>query len=132
MHASGDPAALLVLEQATPAEAAHYRQALGLDRPLYQQYVQCMSQFWCSHTIRSFIPVITVMGLQCGALVQGAIVVEPIFAWPGLGWLLVEAIAARDFPVVVAGAMIAAVFVTLVNLSVDLLYGWLDPRIRVH
>jgi ABC-type dipeptide/oligopeptide/nickel transport system permease subunit len=49
-------------------------------------------------------------------------VVEPIFAWPGLGWLLVESIAARDFPVVVAGAIIAAVFVTLVNLIVDLLY----------
>jgi ABC-type dipeptide/oligopeptide/nickel transport system permease component len=78
------------------------------------------------------IPVITVMGLQFGALVQGAIVVEPIFAWPGLGWLLVESIAARDFPVVVAGATIAAVFVTLVNLIVDLLYSWLDPRIRVH
>ena len=78
------------------------------------------------------IPVITVMGLQFGALVQGAIVVEPIFAWPGLGWLLVESIAARDFPVVVAGAIIAAVFVTLVNLIVDLLYGWLDPRIRVN
>jgi ABC-type dipeptide/oligopeptide/nickel transport system permease component len=78
------------------------------------------------------IPVITVMGLQFGALVQGAIVVEPIFAWPGLGWLLVESIAARDFPVVVAGAIIAAVFVTLVNLVVDLLYGWLDPRIRVN
>jgi peptide/nickel transport system permease protein len=78
------------------------------------------------------IPVITVMGLQFGALVQGAIVVEPIFAWPGLGWLLVESIAARDFPVVVAGAIIAAVFVTLVNLIVDLLYGWLDPRIRMN
>lgn len=76
--------------------------------------------------------VITVMGLQFGALVQGAIVVEPIFAWPGLGWLLVESIAAHDFPVVVAGAIIAAVFVTLVNLIVDLLYGWLDSRIRVN
>ena len=278
VHASGDPAALLVPEQATPAEAANYRKALGLDRPVYEQYVQFMSHFWFSDTVKSFrfqqpllplvlqhlkftlilagltivarsllaiplgifsalkrgsvmdvgirlvvvmgqsmpsfwvamllmlilavhlrlfpvsgvgvaqivlpamtlaffqivvllrlvrsemlevmgqeyvrtarakgvpelwvtvrhalknaaIPVITVMGLQFGALVQGAIVVEPIFAWPGLGWLLVESIAARDFPVVVAGAIIAAVFVTLVNLIVDLLYGWLDPRIRVN
>ena len=54
VHASGDPAALLVPEQATPAEAAHYRQALGLDRPLYQQYFQFMSQFWFSDTITSF------------------------------------------------------------------------------
>jgi peptide/nickel transport system permease protein len=278
VHASGDPAALLVPEQATPADAANYRRALGLDRPVYEQYVQFMSHFWFSDTVKSFrfqqpllplvlqhlkftlilagltivasslvaiplgifsalrrgsvmdvgirliavmgqsmpsfwvamllmlilavhlrlfpvsgvgvkqvvlpamtlaffqiavllrlvrsemlevmgqeyvrtarakgvpevwvtirhalknaaIPVITVMGLQFGALVQGAIVVEPIFAWPGLGWLLVESIAARDFPVVVAGAIIAAVFVTLVNLIVDLLYGWLDPRIRVN
>jgi peptide/nickel transport system permease protein len=278
VHASGDPAALLVPEQATAADAANYRKALGLDRPIYEQYVQFMSHFWFSVTVKSFrfqqpllplvlqhlkftlilaaltivassllavplgifsalrrgsvmdvgirlvavmgqsmpsfwvamllmlilavhlrlfpvsgvgvknivlpamtlaffqlavllrlvrsemlevmgqeyvrtarakgvpelwvtirhglknaaIPVITVMGLQFGALVQGAIVVEPIFAWPGLGWLLVESIAARDFPVVVAGAIIAAVFVTLVNLIVDLLYGWLDPRIRVN
>jgi peptide/nickel transport system permease protein len=278
VHASGDPAALLVPEQATAADAANYRKALGLDRPIYEQYVQFMSHFCFSDTVKSFrfqqpllplvlqhlkftlilaaltivassllavplsilsalrrgsvmdvgirlvavmgqsmpsfwvamllmlilavhlrlfpvsgvgvknivlpamtlaffqlavllrlvrsemlevmgqeyvrtarakgvpelwvtirhglknaaIPVITVMGLQFGALVQGAIVVEPIFAWPGLGWLLVESIAARDFPVVVAGAIIAAVFVTLVNLIVDLLYGWLDPRIRVN
>jgi peptide/nickel transport system permease protein len=278
VHASGDPAALLVPEQATAADAANYRKALGLDRPIYEQYVQFMSHFWFSDTVKSFrfqqpllplvlqhlkftlilaaltivassllavplgifsalrrgsvmdvgirlvaimgqsmpsfwvamllmlilavhlrlfpvsgvgvknivlpamtlaffqlavllrlvrsemlevmgqeyvrtarakgvpelwvtirhglknaaIPVITVMGLQFGALVQGAIVVEPIFAWPGLGWLLVESIAARDFPVVVAGAIVAAVFVTLVNLIVDLLYGWLDPRIRVN
>jgi peptide/nickel transport system permease protein len=278
VHASGDPAALLVPEQATAADAANYRKALGLDRPIYEQYVQFMSHFWFRDTVKSFrfqqpllplvlqhlkftlilaaltivassllavplgifsalrrgsvmdvgirlvavmgqsmpsfwvamllmlilavhlrlfpvsgvgvknivlpamtlaffqlavllrlvrsemlevmgqeyvrtarakgvpelwvtirhglknaaIPVITVMGLQFGALVQGAIVVEPIFAWPGLGWLLVESIAARDFPVVVAGAIIAAVFVTLVNLIVDLLYGWLDPRIRVN
>lgn len=78
------------------------------------------------------IPVITMMGLQFGALVQGAIVVEPIFAWPGLGWLLVESITARDFPVVVAGAIIAAIFVTMVNLLVDIVYGWLDPRIGVN
>ena len=94
-----------------------------------------VSELWVTirHALKNAaIPVITVMGLQFGALVQGAIVVEPIFAWPGLGWLLVESIAARDFPVVVAGAIIAAVFVTLVNLVVDLLYGWLDPRIRVN
>jgi ABC-type dipeptide/oligopeptide/nickel transport system permease component len=278
VRASGDPAALLVPEQATPEDVAQYRRALGLDRPLHEQYLQFMGNFWLSDTVRSFrfhrpllplvlqqlqftlvlagltvvvsallavplgivaalrrgsaldvgirivavlgqslpsfwvamllmlglavhlrllpvsglgvqhsllptltlaffqvavllrlvrsemlevlsqdyirtarangvperwvtcrhalknaaIPVVTVLGLQFGALVQGAIVVEPIFAWPGLGWLLVESIAARDFPVVVAGAIIAAVFVTLVNLVVDLLYGWLDPRIRVH
>src|SRR6266511_2007915 len=278
VQASGDPAALLVPEQATPEDVTNYRQALGLDRPIYAQYVQFMGNFWLSDTVQSFrfhqpllplvlqhlkftlilagltivvsgllalplgiiaalkrgsvldvgirvvavmgqsmpsfwvamllmlvlavqlrlfpvsglgvknsilptitlaffqmavllrlvrsemlevmsqeyirtarakglpelrvtvqhalknaaIPVITMMGLQFGALVQGAIVVEPIFAWPGLGWLLVESITARDFPVVVAGAIIAAIFVTLVNLLVDILYGWLDPRIGVN
>jgi peptide/nickel transport system permease protein len=278
VHVSGDPAALLVPEQATPEDVANYRKALGLDRPIYEQYLQFMGNFWLSDTVKSFrfqqpllplvlqhlqftlilagltivasalvavplgivaalrrgsvmdvgirvvavmgqsmpsfwvamllmlilavhlrlfpvsglgvknvvlptitlaffqmavllrlvrsemlevmsqdyirtarakgvperwvtirhalknaaIPVITVMGLQFGALVQGAIVVEPIFAWPGLGWLLVESIAARDFPVVVAGAIVAAIFVTAVNLVVDILYGWLDPRIRVN
>ena len=278
VHMSGDPAALLIPEQASPEDVAQYRRELGLDRPVYEQYLQFMGSFWFSDTVKSFrfhqpllplvmqhlkvtlilaaltivvssllaiplgiaaalkrgsvwdvgirvmavlgqsmpsfwvamllmlilavhlrlfpvsglgvkniilptitlaffqmavllrlvrsemldvmhqdyirtarakglrefwvtmrhalknaaIPVITVMGLQFGSLVQGAIVVEPIFAWPGLGWLLVEAIASRDFPVVVAGAIIAAVFVTLVNLIVDLLYGWLDPRIRMH
>jgi peptide/nickel transport system permease protein len=107
---------------------------------MHQDYIRTarakgLREFWVTlrHALKNAaIPVITVMGLQFGSLVQGAIVVEPIFAWPGLGWLLVEAIAARDFPVVVAGAIIAAVFVTLVNLIVDLLYGWLDPRIRMH
>jgi peptide/nickel transport system permease protein len=278
VHVSGDPAALLVPEQASPADVASYRQALGLDRPIYEQYLQFMGNFWLSDAVKSVrfhqpllplvlrhlqftlilagltivasgllavplgimaalrrgsvldvgirvvavlgqsmpsfwvamllmlvlavhlrlfpvsglgvknivlptitlaffqmavllrlvrsemlevmsqdyirtarakgvperwvtvqhalknaaIPVITLMGLQFGALVQGAIVVEPIFAWPGLGWLLVESIAARDFPVVVAGAIVAAVFVTMVNLVVDILYGWLDPRIRVN
>jgi ABC-type dipeptide/oligopeptide/nickel transport system permease component len=107
---------------------------------MHQDYIRTarakgLRAFWVTmrHALKNAaIPVITVMGLQFGSLVQGAIVVEPIFAWPGLGWLLVEAIAARDFPVVVAGAIIAAVFVTLVNLIVDLLYGWLDPRIRMH
>jgi peptide/nickel transport system permease protein len=74
--------------------------------------------------------VITVMGLQFGALVQGAIVVEPIFAWPGLGWLLVESIAARDFPVVQAAVFIIASTFVLINLLVDILYTWLDPRIQ--
>jgi peptide/nickel transport system permease protein len=78
------------------------------------------------------IPLITMMGLQFGALVQGAIVVEPIFAWPGLGWLLVESIAARDFPVVVGASIIGAMLVTIVNLTVDILYHRLDPRIRVN
>lgn len=77
------------------------------------------------------IPVVTMVGLQLGGLIQGAVVVEPIFAWPGLGFVLVNSIFLRDFPVVIAGALIAAALVSLINLMVDVLYGFLDPRIRV-
>jgi ABC-type dipeptide/oligopeptide/nickel transport system permease component len=69
-------------------------------------------------------------GLLLNGLVVGAVVVEPIFAWPGLGWLLVQSVFARDYPVVVAGATVAAIVVALVNLAVDVLQVWIDPRIR--
>lgn len=84
------------------------------------------------HTLKNAIlPVLTMTGLQLGNLVLGAVVVEPIFAWPGLGQLMVNSVFARDFPVVVGGAIVAAVIVTAMNLLVDILYGALDPRIRV-
>ena len=77
------------------------------------------------------MPVVTMVGLQLGGLIQGAVVVEPIFAWPGLGFVLVNSIFLRDFPVVIAGALIAAALVSLINLLVDTVYAFLDPRIRV-
>lgn len=77
------------------------------------------------------IPVVTIMGLQLAGLLGGAVVTETIFAWPGVGWLLYEAIASRDYPVVVAGALIAAMGVSLINLTIDVAYGYLDPRVRV-
>lgn len=76
------------------------------------------------------LPVLTMAGLQLSGLVLGAVVVEPIFAWPGLGHLMVKSVFARDYPVVVGGAIVAAVLVTGVNLIVDILYSTLDPRIR--
>lgn len=78
----------------------------------------------------SLIPVVTVMGLTVGGLMGGSLIVESIFLVPGVGSLLVTAIFHRDFPVIQAGAMILALFVILINLGVDLLYGFLDPRIR--
>jgi peptide/nickel transport system permease protein len=77
------------------------------------------------------IPVVAMAGLLLNFLVLGAVVVEPIFAWPGLGWLLVQSVLARDYPVVVGGATLAAVLVALINLGVDVLQVWIDPRIRV-
>ncbi len=84
------------------------------------------------HAVRNMlIPVVTVLGLQFGVLLGGAVVVELVFSWPGIGRLLIDAIGHRDYPVVQACvAVMAVVFVTL-NLLVDLVYGALDPRVRV-
>jgi peptide/nickel transport system permease protein len=76
------------------------------------------------------LPVVTVFGLQVGALLAGAIITETVFAWPGMGLLAIQAVRDRDVPVVQAFVIIAAFIVLVVNLSVDLLYGYLDPRIR--
>jgi peptide/nickel transport system permease protein len=83
------------------------------------------------HTLRNaLIPVVTVIGLQLGLLLSGAVLTETIFALPGLGRLMVAAILARDYPVVQAGALLAAFVFVLVNLLVDVSYAYLDPRIR--
>src|SRR5919109_614897 len=71
-------------------------------------------------------------GLEAGQLLGGAVVTETIFAWPGLGRLTVQALLNRDFPVVMAAVSFTSIVYTLMNLVVDLLYGWLDPRVRVR
>ena len=82
------------------------------------------------HTLRNaLIPVVTIFGLQFGYLVGGTVVVETVFAVPGLGQLLIQSITGRDYPVVQAITVIAAFFVILVNLIVDLSYSFLDPRV---
>jgi peptide/nickel transport system permease protein len=85
------------------------------------------------HTLRnSAIPIVTLAGLEAGQLLGGAVITETIFAWPGLGRLTVQALLNRDFPVVLAAVSLTSVIYTLMNLAVDLLYGWLDPRVRVR
>ena len=84
------------------------------------------------HTLRnSAIPIVTLVGLEAGQLIGGAVITETIFAWPGLGRLTVQALLNRDFPVVLAAVSFTSVVYTLLNLLVDLAYGWLDPRVRV-
>lgn len=78
----------------------------------------------------ALIPVVTVVGLQFGALLTGAIITETIFSWPGLGRLLIQAIRTRDYPLIQAGVLIIAATYVLVNMLTDLVYAWLDPRIR--
>ena len=83
------------------------------------------------HAFRNaLIPVITVIGLQVGTLLAGAILTETIFSWPGIGKWLVEAIHRRDYPVVQGGILLSATIIILVNLIVDVLYGVINPRIR--
>jgi peptide/nickel transport system permease protein len=76
------------------------------------------------------IPVITVQGIQVGYLLGGAVVIEQIFGMPGIGWMILNGIYQRDYPVVQAGVLFVALTFVLVNLLVDLVYAYLDPRIR--
>ena len=83
------------------------------------------------HALRNaLIPVLTVIGMQTGSLLAGAVLTETIFSWPGIGKWLIEAIARRDYPVVQAGILISATTFIAINLVVDLLYGVVNPRIR--
>jgi ABC-type dipeptide/oligopeptide/nickel transport system permease component len=83
------------------------------------------------HAFRnSLIPIVTIVGLQFGAVLTGSIITETIFAWPGVGRLLITAINTRDYPLVQGCILWIAVIYVGVNLVTDLMYGWLDPRIR--
>lgn len=83
------------------------------------------------HALRNaLLPVVTVIGLQVGTLLAGAILTETIFSWPGLGRWLIEGLQRRDYPVVQGGVLLIATLIILVNLLIDLLYGIVDPRIR--
>ncbi|HEX9016408.1 MAG TPA: ABC transporter permease, partial [Chloroflexota bacterium] len=75
------------------------------------------------------IPIVTIIGLQMSGLIGGAIIVETIFSWPGLGRLIVQSIQFRDFPTAQAAVFFTAVTVSAINLIVDLLYGVLNPRV---
>jgi len=83
------------------------------------------------HALRNaMIPVVTVIGLSVGTLLAGAILTETIFSWPGIGKWMVDSIFRRDYPVVQGGLLLIAVMVMIVNLTVDLLYGFINPKIR--
>ena len=83
------------------------------------------------HAFRnSLIPIVTVLGLQCGSVLTGAVITETIFAWPGIGRLLVQSISSRDYPAVQGCILLIAITYVSMNVLVDVLYGFLDPRIR--
>ncbi|MFH1975330.1 MAG: nickel ABC transporter permease [Pseudomonadota bacterium] len=85
------------------------------------------------HAVRNaLIPVITVMGIQFGYLLSGAVLTETVFAWPGVGRLMIQSIYMRDYPVVQGAILLVAINFTLVNLFVDVLYGYINPKIRIE
>jgi peptide/nickel transport system permease protein len=83
------------------------------------------------HALKNaLIPVITIVGLQFGALLGGAFVVETVFAWPGVGRLAVQALSNRDYPIIQGVVLFVSLIVVLVNLATDVLYVAIDPRVR--
>lgn len=83
------------------------------------------------HALRNAaIPIVTFVGYEIASLVNGAVVVEVIFGWPGIGQLIMTAIERRDFPVIQANVIVVATLIVLINLVVDIVYGYIDPRIR--
>jgi peptide/nickel transport system permease protein len=92
-----------------------------------------MKMFWVvyKHSLKNaIIPVLTIIGLQTGLLLGGAILTETIFSWPGIGRYIYEAIGFRDYPVIQSGILIVAAIFVMINLIVDLLYAFIDPRIK--
>ena len=83
------------------------------------------------HALRNAaLPVVTIVGLMFGTLMAGAVITETIFAWPGVGLLTIQAIQNRDFPLVQAAVLVVSMTFVFVNLGVDLLYAYIDPRIK--
>lgn len=87
---------------------------------------------WIHAFRNAMIPVVTLAGLELAELVSGAFITETIFAWPGLGRLAINAVYQRDFPVVQGVVLVAAIGFVMINLLVDLLYAWIDPRVKLQ
>lgn len=83
------------------------------------------------HALKNcLIPTVTVLGLELGTMLSGSVVVETVFAWPGVGWLMIQAVEARDLPLVRAVVMVVGTTFVVINVMVDILYSYLDPRIK--
>ena len=126
--------ALLKISLAIRLTRAGVREAMGLD---YVKYARAKGlstrRIIFVHVMKNImIPVVTVMGLEFGSLIGFSVVTETIFAWPGMGKLLIDAILQLDRPVVVAYLMIIVLFFVLINLIVDILYSILDPRVMLQ
>jgi peptide/nickel transport system permease protein len=129
----------LALGVGSAASVARYMRS-GMLEQIRQDYVRTARAKGLServvifkHAMRNaLIPVVTLLGLYLPFLVGGAVIIETIFAWPGMGRLIVQAIFQRDYPIVLASAFVLSIMVVLGNLIADILYSVVDPRIRVE
>lgn len=129
----------LTLTVLASASVARYQRAALLD-VLPADYVRTARlkglterEILRKHVLRNaLLPIITLVGLSFPALLTGAFFIEKIFAWPGMGYEVVNAIGTRDYPLVVGGVILGSIMVTLGSLLADLLYAWADPRLRDH
>ena len=109
------------LQEALKSDFVQLERVLGLSE----------TRIFLKHALRNAaLPIVTYLGLQFGLIIGGAIVTERVFAWPGIGQTIVEAVLNRDYPVVQATVLVTAVLFMLINLIVDILYMVLDPRVR--
>jgi len=84
------------------------------------------------HALRNaMLPVITILGLQLGTLLGGAVITETVFSWPGIGSEMVDGIQNRDYPIVQACVLVISLLYVVVNVMTDIIYAWVDPRIRL-
>lgn len=126
-----------VLGSVYVAQWARYLQA-SLGEALREDYIRTAQAkgvgaagvVMCHALPNALLPFVTVLGLELPRLLSGAMVTEVVFSWPGLGRLLTGSLLGRDYPVVMAVLMILAVTVVLMNLVTDIVYGWIDPRVR--
>lgn len=129
----------LTLATATAATVARFTRSSMLD-VLHQPFMRTAKAKGIPHNRRvlhhalpnAAIPVVTVVGMRIGGLIGGAVTIETVFAWPGIGMLLVNSVNQRDLAVVQAVVLLIALTMVVVNLIVDLTYGWLDPRIDLN
>ncbi|WP_375598738.1 ABC transporter permease [Devosia sp. Naph2] len=129
----------LTLGTATTATVARFTRSSMLD-VLHQPFMRTAKAKGIPHNRRvtrhalpnAAIPVVTVIGMRIGGLIGGTVTIETVFAWPGIGMLLVNSVNQRDLAVVQAVVLLIALTMVVVNLIVDFTYGWLDPRVEVH
>ena len=112
---------------------------LSLSAEQRQDYVRTAYAKGQSRTIvilrhmlpNALLPLVTVAGINLGLMLGGAVVTETVFSWPGVGRLIVDAVSERDFPIVIAGVFVVSLIFVVINLAVDILYGVLDPRVKL-